>query len=161
MVASRVDERIELGGPGPPLTKKVCLISRRPTRVVRHILRLLTRLPSVSIWLDERILPAYVAAVSFLVLAIQAVVHTKPVQKLFKSTSQQDAQPQGTWLSKRGGPVIFAFKLVRLAIVVAVFVVTLVSSFGSGWHWYSSVLASTLVRLPSFAPNHALNRHQL
>ena len=116
-----------------------------------HLRRADTRtLKFISIWLDERIIPAYVVAISLLILAIQGVVHSKPAQKLFKNTSEQDAakaQSQGTWLSGRGGPVIVAFKSTRLAIIIGLFVLILVPALQNDWSWHTCAVVSSLVRV--------------
>lgn len=94
-----------------------------------------------SPWFDERIFPAYVVAVSILSLIIRAVVTSKPVQRLRAKRSSStviesnlsvdsvvSSESRSVWLRAKeaikalGGPTIFTFKVVRLALVVALWI---------------------------------------
>ncbi|GJE96044.1 multidrug resistance-associated ABC transporter [Phanerochaete sordida] len=68
-----------------------------------------------SLWLNERLLPAYAAALSLLVLVLG---------KLLPGGTAPDKDPDAAkieagFIARRGGWTIFAFKLLRLAAVLA------------------------------------------
>ncbi|KAI0685987.1 hypothetical protein BC835DRAFT_1420713 [Cytidiella melzeri] len=92
---------------------------------------------------------SYVAAASLLALSLQAAVYSKFVQRvLFKNGEEklEDAiVEQASWLSKKGGPVIFAFKLARLLTITTLFSFTTVTAVHVGWSWYSVASVITLV----------------
>ncbi|KAI0703637.1 hypothetical protein BC835DRAFT_1262769 [Cytidiella melzeri] len=101
------------------------------------------------VWQDERIFPAYVAAASLLALILQAILSSNCVQRVLLKrgeVSEDAVAEQGTsWLSKKGGPVIFVFKLVRLLTVITLAILTTVTTVHVGWSWYSVANVLALV----------------
>jgi pheromone shutdown protein TraB len=94
-----------------------------------------------------------------IILAIHAIVASTVLQKwLSKSAPKHtditpDIEPRTSWLQKRGGPTIIAFKTIRLLVIGALLSLTLLTSVPSGWQWYNYVLVSSLVKAtaPPFA----------
>ena len=104
----------------------------------------------IRAWKDERFFPAYVAAASVIVLVIQGILSTKSVQRLFgkRETSEEHVkipEQPSSWFGKRGTATIFAFKFTRLLALLALFVLTVVSSAKVGWTWYNVALVLTSV----------------
>lgn len=128
--------------------------------------------PSNSIWRDERVFPAYIAAISALSLLVHGIVTSQIVQRLrakwsLKNGTELDAsvdedvvtaEPTTRWERAKhrgkvvGGPAVFAFKLIRLAVVVALCIVTIVSVVRTSWAWYNIALVATVVRFLMHSP---------
>jgi hypothetical protein len=102
-----------------------------------------------SVWSDERITPAYVAAASLIFLATHAIVTSSVAQKWlskgFPKQTSPDIEPRTSWLQKRGGPTIIAFKTIRLLAIGVLLGLALLVSVTSGWQWYNYVLILSLV----------------
>jgi hypothetical protein len=102
-----------------------------------------------SVWSDERIIPAYVAAASLIFLATHAIVTSSVAQKWlstgFPKQTSPDIEPRTSWLQKRGGPTIIAFKTIRLLAISVLLGLALFVSVTCGWQWYNYVLILSLV----------------
>ncbi|KAI0693031.1 hypothetical protein BC835DRAFT_1520746 [Cytidiella melzeri] len=101
-----------------------------------------------SMWQDQRLFPAYVAGASLIVLSLHMLYGLKPGK--FNSTIRND-EPQSTvsrqgtsWLANRGGPIIFAFKTVRLIAVVTLCILATATAAHVKWSWYHIAIVSTL-----------------
>ncbi|KAI0775462.1 ABC transporter type 1, transmembrane domain-containing protein [Irpex lacteus] len=73
-----------------------------------------------------------------------------PIQRLFgkRETSEEHVkipEQPSSWFGKRGTATIFAFKFTRLLALLALFVLTVVSSAKVGWTWYNVALVLTSV----------------
>lgn len=106
------------------------------------------------VWQDERFYPAYLAAASLVTLGLQGVYSSKLVQRLLFKSEDEDAdpEPEVTWLSKRGGAVIFAYKFLRLLTLVTLLSLTIVSASHVGWSWFNIAGVLTLVRPTRCSP---------
>lgn len=104
-------------------------------------------------------------AISALSLVGRGIVTSKPARKLRAKWSRkgtepdnaedevvQSAEPSTKWaraketVSAVGSPTIFAFKVVRLAVVVAFLIVATVTAGKEPWTWYSAAPVGSLVR---------------
>ena len=114
----------------------------------------LTKCHVTRTWRDERVFPAYVAAASFVVLAIQGVLCSKLAQRwLFKKSDTSDAvlEQPSSWLRKRGNATIFAYKFARLLTLIVFLNLNVVTALRVSCCWYNiaQVLTSVSIILSS------------
>jgi hypothetical protein len=95
-----------------------------------------------SLWRDERVFPAYVAAASVLLLVLRVIASFAPIKRLFRKRQAKDdelppaSEPQlgagvGSALrahvAAHGGLTIYAYKLARFVTVLALLVLYVVN----------------------------------
>ena len=94
-----------------------------------------------SLWRDPRILPAYVAGASIVVISLQLFLAIVPVKKLFKRDAEGDesvsedrrvlgagvAPALRSHVSEHGGFAIYAFKIARFLSILALLVLYAIS----------------------------------
>ena len=101
------------------------------------------------LWFDERIFPSYIAIASLIILFLQGLWASKPV-KLLRGVDTDDAPelPKSSrgFVEKRGGIIIVAFKVARLAGVVALLQLSAITAIKHGFRLWDLALAGTLVR---------------
>ncbi|GJE86639.1 multidrug resistance-associated ABC transporter [Phanerochaete sordida] len=109
------------------------------------------------LWLDERIFPCYVATVSLLTLIASDLfgsVFSPEVHKRVKDELEAPSTSCG-FIVRRGGGVIFAFKLARLASVFTLLALTVIGAAQSGsesfWIYAAQVLAVASNMFPCLA----------
>ncbi|KAF7797042.1 hypothetical protein EIP86_008234 [Pleurotus ostreatoroseus] len=108
-----------------------------------------------SFWLDPRIYPAYVAALSVVWLVLHGIFTSKPVRKLRAAltsyTPPEDVKPTipaDLWertFGKTGSITIFVFKFVRLLATIALTVLVLYTAWKDGWTKFDMALGATLI----------------
>jgi hypothetical protein len=103
-----------------------------------------------SPWVDERVWPSYVAAASLLILILKAIWISSPLKRLRGQDARNELEVESStnsgYIAKRGGVIIFLFKLVRLLGVLALFSLTLVTAVRYRWRASDIALVATLVR---------------
>jgi hypothetical protein len=68
---------------------------------------------------------------------------------LFKRTVEDEnviPVHETSWFSKRGSPVIFAYKFARLLVIAASLALTVATSAQLGWSRHNVAVVATLVR---------------
>lgn len=106
-------------------------------------------------------------------LAVHGLVTSKPLRRVrakwsLKNGTELDvpsvedvvtAGPTTRWerakqrVKSVGSPTIFVFKIIRLALVVALCIVTVVSVVRTSWAWYNIALVAAVVRSPMVPPS--------
>ena len=124
----------------------------RPGKLARLLVRaqLLRNIQHNSIlsrpsspWLDERMAPAYVSALSLLAALLSRIFSGKDEGGLLSS---EDAQKG--FASRRGGFAVISAKCLRLASILALIVLVILPTTGQS-AWDNLPLAVALVSLPS------------
>lgn len=101
-----------------------------------------------SLWLDERILPSYIATASLFILLVRGVWVSRPVRILRGvNTDHKLLELERGKHEQKHGIVIAAFKVARLAGVLVLLGVSAVTAINYGLKWLDLALVGTLVRL--------------
>ncbi|KIP03407.1 hypothetical protein PHLGIDRAFT_242940 [Phlebiopsis gigantea 11061_1 CR5-6] len=111
-----------------------------------------------SVWLDERIVPFYVAGASLLSLLLQATWLSPPVQRLRGLHATKTAEPSKGFIHGVGGTTIFVFKFLRLDAALALLALLVYTAIRNGWTAVDTATvaalayASVLAALNAFTP---------
>lgn len=81
-----------------------------------------------SFWLDERILPLYVATASLLMLLVRELWTSKPVKTLRRIEMDKKTEPLVCFLDRKGGITIALFKITRLASILVLLCISAVTA---------------------------------
>lgn len=114
-----------------------------------------------SVWLDERIVPFYVAGASLLSLLLQATWLSGPVQKLRGLHATKSAEPTKGFIDGVGGTTIFVFKFLRLDAALALLALLVYTAIRQGWTAADTATVAALVRVLPYALLLALNTRWL